>query len=111
MQDAGEAGLPGITVNLYEGTTITAGQTPSQSTLTDSDGLYSFSQLSPGDYQLEFVPLSGYQINPRRHSSQVRGFAPKQMHNDRQIGAFPTAREAFQAGGQPRVGPAAVQQQ
>jgi uncharacterized repeat protein (TIGR01451 family) len=55
IQDGNESGIPGVTVNLYTGSDVLA-----DSTTTDSAGLYKFSDLSAGDYYLEFVPPSGY---------------------------------------------------
>jgi uncharacterized repeat protein (TIGR01451 family) len=55
IQDGDESGIPGVTVNLY-----TASDVLSDSTTTDSAGLYKFTDLSAGDYYLEFLPPSGY---------------------------------------------------
>lgn len=48
----GEAGVQGVTVNLF----ATGGVTPLQTTTTAGDGTYSFSGLSAGGYFVEFVP-------------------------------------------------------
>ena len=55
VQDSGEPGIPGVTVNLY-----TSSGTFVATTTTDASGLYLFSNLQPGDYQVEFVPPAGY---------------------------------------------------
>ena len=70
IQDAGEPGIPGVTVNLYDdsGTTLIA------TTTTDTDGLYRFTNLepttdyvirldNPADYALG-GPLVNYQLSP-----------------------------------------------
>ena len=60
IQDAGEQGLSGITVNLYhspEGTLV-------NSTVTDANGFYSMPVPSAGDYYAEFVLPSGRIISP-----------------------------------------------
>ncbi len=49
IQDAGEPGIAGVTVNLYKGTTLQA------TTTTDANGLYTFGGLTSGAYQVEFV--------------------------------------------------------
>jgi hypothetical protein len=55
VQDAGESGLAGITVNLLDefGGWL-------DSTTTDSFGYYSFSGLAAGNYRLEFVAPTDY---------------------------------------------------
>ena len=60
IQDAGEAGIDGVTVNLYasDGTFIAT-------TITAGGGLYLFDDLTPGDYYVEFIPPAGYVISPQ----------------------------------------------
>jgi protocatechuate 3,4-dioxygenase beta subunit len=60
IQDAGEPGLSGVTVNLLDG----LGNWRS-STTSDGSGHYQFGGLAPGNYQLQFVPPSGYQFSPQ----------------------------------------------
>jgi len=61
LQDTGEAGINGVTVNLYDatgklvGTRVTADGGPS--TLA---GYYLFTSLAPGTYTVEFVKPDGY---------------------------------------------------
>ncbi|MEM7312031.1 MAG: SdrD B-like domain-containing protein [Planctomycetota bacterium] len=50
IQDPGEAGIPGVEITLT-GTDI-YGNPVSETVLTDADGNYSFTGLSPGDYTL-----------------------------------------------------------
>jgi len=59
IQDSGEMGIQGVTVNLYtcDGTLIA-------STTTDSSGLYLFSDLMPGSYYVEFVLPPEYAFSP-----------------------------------------------
>jgi uncharacterized repeat protein (TIGR01451 family) len=57
IQDAGEVGTAGLTVELYDPT----GATMLQSTTTNSSGLYSFTGLTPGDYVVRFSkPADAY---------------------------------------------------
>ena len=56
IQDAGEPGLAGVTVNVRRATDNTVAGTAT----TNASGLWSVSGLAPGDYYVEFVPLSGY---------------------------------------------------
>ena len=50
VQDAGEPGVPGITVDLLDST----GTTILDTTVTGVDGIYAFNNLAPGDYIIEF---------------------------------------------------------
>ncbi len=60
IQDPSEAGIGGVTVNLYAGDgTFIAGTT------TTAGGSYLFDNLDPGDYYVDFIPPSGYVISPR----------------------------------------------
>ncbi len=64
IQDAGEPGVGGIAVNLLDdsGTQIAT-------TTTAGDGSYSFAGLTPGDYQIEFVPSGVYGLAPQDSGS------------------------------------------
>src|SRR5262249_549097 len=54
--DAGDEGLPGVTIVL-SGTQTATGPSVSLTTTTDANGAYSFTNLMPGTYQLtELVP-------------------------------------------------------
>ncbi|MFN6441497.1 MAG: SdrD B-like domain-containing protein [Nostoc sp. DedSLP01] len=55
IQDAGEIGIGNATVNLLD----TAGNVITTTT-TDGNGLYSFSNLQPGDYKVQFVQPNGF---------------------------------------------------
>ncbi len=54
IQDAGEPGLPGITVSLSNGATAT----------TNASGAYSFPNLAPGTYTVTVATPSGYVASP-----------------------------------------------
>lgn len=60
IQDAGEAGLAGVTVNLYD-----SADNLIATTTTDASGFYSFTGLDPGDYYVEFVAPAGYSLTPQ----------------------------------------------
>ena len=70
LQDAGEAGIGGITVNLLNSSGAVVA-----STKTDSTGHYKFVDLDPGTYQLQFdktnVMYIGY-IATRRPEQALR---------------------------------------
>jgi protocatechuate 3,4-dioxygenase beta subunit len=53
-QDAGEPGVSGVTVTLYN----SAGQ-PVGTTITDANGSYLFTNVTPGTYTVGFTPPSG----------------------------------------------------
>ena len=65
-QDAGEAGVWGVKVNLYNA----AGAVVASAT-TDASGHYLFSNLVPGNYFLGFVPPAGYNFT----KADVGGYA------------------------------------
>ncbi|MGL4173047.1 MAG: SdrD B-like domain-containing protein [Actinomycetota bacterium] len=69
IQDAGEPGLPGVTVELFaaDGTTpITANGLglPVEPISTDTDGAYQFNDLSPGQYVVKFTPPAAWLPSP-----------------------------------------------
>ncbi|MCB9296621.1 MAG: DUF11 domain-containing protein [Lewinellaceae bacterium] len=55
VQDIGEPGIGGVTVNLLDGNGNFL-----QTTTTAPDGSYSFTDLAPGDYIVEFITPGGY---------------------------------------------------
>ena len=60
IQDMGEAGFPGVVVNLYtcEGDFVAT-------TITDANGYYQFANLNPGDFYIEFISPEGYIFSPQ----------------------------------------------
>jgi protocatechuate 3,4-dioxygenase beta subunit len=60
IQDAGEAGIPNVTVNL-----LNSGGTVIGTTTTDANGLYLFANLTPGTYAVEFVAPAGHTTSPQ----------------------------------------------
>lgn len=65
IQDAGEAGVPGVTVLLLQGSKVVA------NTTTNSTGYYQFTNLMPGTYSVQVVPPPGYQYSPTQQASNV----------------------------------------
>lgn len=63
IQETGEPGLPGIEV-LLEGSDF-FNQPLQRTTLTNSDGLYSFDLLNPGEYRLSFTAPAGYRASKK----------------------------------------------
>ena len=61
IQDAGEPGFEGVTVNLM----ACADSSMVASAVTDADGMYTFDGLMPGDYFLEVVAPEDYQLTMR----------------------------------------------
>jgi hypothetical protein len=57
IQDGGESGLSGVTVNLYK---TSDPSTPVATTTTDANGIYKFENQPAGSYFVEFVPPTGY---------------------------------------------------
>ncbi|MEI7770365.1 MAG: SdrD B-like domain-containing protein, partial [Chloroflexales bacterium] len=63
IQDAGEPGVPGVTVTLYNASTNTQVGTPQ---ITDAYGYYQYVQLPPDRYYLVFSDLpTGYFFTPQ----------------------------------------------
>ncbi|MGC5198361.1 SdrD B-like domain-containing protein, partial [Aphanothece microscopica] len=59
VQDAGEAGLAGVTIKLVDNTGSVVA-----TTTTNGNGQYSFTGLTPGAYKVQFVTPAGYQASP-----------------------------------------------
>jgi hypothetical protein len=63
VQNAGEPGVPGVTVSLYfdannDGDFLDAGENlPAASMITDQSGAYFFQNLLPGNYQVAFTTI------------------------------------------------------
>jgi hypothetical protein len=67
IQDAGEPGIPGVTVGLY-----TQNGTQVDSVPTDIHGYYSFGIFdNDTEYYIEFTLLSGYQFSPMNQGNDV----------------------------------------
>ncbi|MBL7727121.1 MAG: carboxypeptidase regulatory-like domain-containing protein, partial [Dinghuibacter sp.] len=66
-QDAGEPGIPGVTVRLINANTGAVVAT----TTTDAVGKYIFNDVPPGDYQVEFVTPTGYTTTTRLSPNPV----------------------------------------
>ncbi len=66
-------GVAGVTVDLEN----SAG-TVLETTTTNSQGLYDFTNLTPGTYQVQFVAPSGYTLSPQTSIANDLGSAPNQ---------------------------------
>lgn len=65
IQDSGEPGIGGVTVNLHYAGPNGAfgdGDDTTATTTTNSSGEYTFTNLPPGNYKVEFVTPTGYVI-------------------------------------------------
>jgi protocatechuate 3,4-dioxygenase beta subunit len=67
VQEAGEPGIPGVTVRLVNATTNTVVAT----TATDATGYYIFNDVVPGSYLVEFVAPSGYTTTTKLNASPL----------------------------------------
>lgn len=66
LQDVGEIGIPGISVELMNCLPELV-----RSTVTDQSGLYMFDSLDPGDYQLRFILPDGYLFSPANNGDNA----------------------------------------
>jgi protocatechuate 3,4-dioxygenase beta subunit len=64
IQDGSELGVAGVTVTLYNN----AGE-PISTTITNSNGIYSFCSLTPGTYSVGFSKPIGYILSPDNQGS------------------------------------------
>ena len=66
IQDEGEAGVPGVTVNLLDadGNPVNGSDDQPRTTTTDDSGKYSFGELPEGDYSVEFEAPEGKTFSP-----------------------------------------------
>ncbi len=68
IQDAGEGGVPGVTVKLLDAAgnpVLNPATGLPRTTTTDGNGNYTFTDLPVGSYQVEFAPPAGYLISPK----------------------------------------------
>ena len=61
IQDAGEPGLPGVTVTLKDDTGAVVA-----TTVTDANGYYLFADVNPGDYTVTFAPAEAWWDSTRK---------------------------------------------
>ena len=66
LQDSGEPGLPGVLVTLYETNQVAETITEVTNTVTPDSGIYLFTNLPPGIYEVGFAPPAGsYTLSPQ----------------------------------------------
>ncbi|MDP2039174.1 MAG: SdrD B-like domain-containing protein, partial [Ignavibacteria bacterium] len=64
IQDSGENGIASVTVKLY-----TCANVLVATTTTNANGIYSFTNLTPGDYYVVFTAPSGMTVSPKDQGS------------------------------------------
>ncbi|MCE1189345.1 MAG: choice-of-anchor A family protein [Ignavibacteria bacterium] len=67
IQDSGEPGISGVTVKLYDCATNTLQATVT----TDANGLYTFSNITPGSYYVAFTLPAGYVFTAKAQGNDV----------------------------------------
>ena len=87
IQDAGEPGIPDVTVNLLDSSASVIG-----STATDASGIYGFSDLTPGTYSVQFVAPAGFFPSPQNQG------ADDAVDSDADLVTGETAQVALAAG-------------
>lgn len=66
IQDAGESGLSGVTVTLYQ-----AGPVQIAQTTTDPNGAFTFTDLIAGTYFIEVTVPTGYSVSPKQEGADT----------------------------------------
>ncbi len=66
IQDAGEAGIPNVTVSLYN-----CSGTLAATTVTDANGNYHFNNMPAGSYYIQIAAMSGYAFSPKAQGSDA----------------------------------------
>ncbi|MBK7434709.1 MAG: carboxypeptidase regulatory-like domain-containing protein [Chitinophagaceae bacterium] len=66
IQDAGEVGVAGVTLTLYNSTGQVVG-----TTTTDAFGIYKFSNLTAGSYTVRVTPPANYVISPKTQGADL----------------------------------------
>ena len=71
IQDAGEEGINGATVNLLDaGGNVIATTTTTNDPTTGEPGYYIFDNLAPGDYEIEFNTPTGFIFSPTNQTTE-----------------------------------------
>jgi uncharacterized repeat protein (TIGR01451 family) len=71
-----EAGIDGVTVNIYSGTVLVS------STVTAGGGFYTFTNLIPGSYVVEVIPPAGYVSSSGSNGNVTGPFEPAPSPNN-----------------------------
>ena len=66
IQDSGESGLQNVLVILYD-----SSDTQVDNTSTDVSGNYTFTNVTPGDYYVKFIPPANYVFSPQDATSDA----------------------------------------
>ncbi len=88
IQDSGEKGIAGLAVKLYNSAGLQLG-TPAT---TDASGKYSFTNLKPGAYQVEFTTAAGYTFSKANQGTD------DQKDSDVELSSGLTAKIALASG-------------
>jgi hypothetical protein len=64
VQDAGEPGVAGVTVTLYNSTGV-----PVKTTITDNNGYYRFDDVAPGTYSLGITQPAGFSLTTQNNTT------------------------------------------
>lgn len=75
IYEEGEEGINGVTVMLYSGEGDYLATTVTADSFDGGAGYYLFSDLEAGEYQLEFLPLDGYQLT-QQQEAETNGSKP-----------------------------------
>jgi uncharacterized repeat protein (TIGR01451 family) len=76
LLDNNEAGIDGVTMNVYSGTTLVS------TTVTGGGGFYTFTNLIPGDYVIEVVPPAGFVSSSGSNGNVTGPYEPAPSPNN-----------------------------
>lgn len=70
IYDNGEVGINGAVINLYDSNKVFISTTTTTYDSNNNPGYYSFKNIDPGEYYIEFIPPDGYVLTVQKANEQ-----------------------------------------
>ena len=70
IYDNGEVGINGAVINLYDSNKVFISTTTTTYDSKNNPGYYSFKNIDPGEYYIEFIPPNGYVLTVQKANEQ-----------------------------------------